>query len=119
MSKGTLDLGAPMLMSQCDFIMQQVGNNGGLTITEDNQLREILHRCIELKARLEYQESKYTFWTHVADCPFRPESMRNPMKEQAIGEVIEYTVWPGIYKESKDGHLIVEKAIVRTVLPRA
>ncbi|KAJ5339949.1 hypothetical protein N7452_006677 [Penicillium brevicompactum] len=115
MSTGTLELGRLRLMSECDFIIQQFGNNNGLPITESSRLKQILWRCIELKTKLEYQDAKYIFWYYVADSPFRSERMRNPMKEDATGEVIEYTVWPGIYKESKDGHLIVEKAVVRTV----
>ena len=83
--------------------------------TQLNQLRRLLERCIVFKHELEYQESKYLFWTSVPGVPFRGETMRDPLMDDATNAVVQWSLWPALSKVSEPGRWeTIVKEVVRT-----
>jgi hypothetical protein len=80
-----------------------------------SQLSEFIQRCVQLKQNLECQDGTYIFRRSYPRMPFRDEKMQSLMEEVSSDEIVEYSIWPGLYKILQPGNwAVVEKEIVKT-----
>ncbi|CAG7988188.1 unnamed protein product [Penicillium salamii] len=119
MSVGAINFGRSNLESQCQDITRRVRDTANFSLAErehhSDQLDCLLERCITLKHRIEYQEDSYIFWISVSGVPFREESMRDPLEDSPVNQVVECSLWPATRKVLGPGNWeIIQKEVVRT-----
>ncbi|KAJ5143426.1 uncharacterized protein N7515_002213 [Penicillium bovifimosum] len=125
MSTAILSLEEESLQRLCEYNLEQVDKcvaPSTLTDTPNRkrQLLDIFKRCIEFKHKLECQEDTYVFWCSKYQTPFRDESMRSIEEDETLGGLVEYSVWPCLYKVLQGNEwAVVEKEVVKRIAPPA
>ncbi|PYI07366.1 hypothetical protein BO78DRAFT_469195 [Aspergillus sclerotiicarbonarius CBS 121057] len=76
------------------------------------KLRTLVRACIQFKRRLDRQESQYRFFRSAFGAPYTPETMQQALMLEDVGDRVQCALWPGIYKESRTGSLVVEPETV-------
>ncbi|RAL01422.1 uncharacterized protein BO80DRAFT_354362, partial [Aspergillus ibericus CBS 121593] len=76
------------------------------------KLRTLVRACLQFKRRLDRQESHYRFFRSAFGTPFTSETMQHALIPEDIGDHVQCALWPGIYKESRNGWLVIEPETV-------
>lgn len=121
-SNALASLGTPALEATCNQIVQFVETRFSQYSTTDelkrtHELKTLLLQCVNFKEKLERQGHRYLFWWSVSGRPFDDGQMLNFTGETLRKGVVEYSLWPMLYKVTPQGHQVVERELV-TTMPR-
>lgn len=94
-----------MVVSQVEIMLSQYYSVEGPTVAI--RLRVLVRECMQFKHDLDRQLSRYHFFHSALGDKFAPDHMQQAIPFQEVAGRVQCTLWPGLYKESTSGALIV------------
>ncbi|OJZ81982.1 hypothetical protein ASPFODRAFT_144646 [Aspergillus luchuensis CBS 106.47] len=94
-----------MVASQVEIILSQYYSVEPSTVAR--RLRALVQECMQFKRDLDRQLSRYHFFRSALGDNFAPDYMQHAIPFQEVAGRVQCTLWPGLYKESTSGALVV------------
>ncbi|EHA22272.1 hypothetical protein ASPNIDRAFT_45038 [Aspergillus niger ATCC 1015] len=82
------------------------------TTSAVERLRQLVRVCMQFKRQIDRQESHYRFSRSALGSAYVPDLMQHAVPGQGYVGPILCAMWPGLYKETKSGPLVVEPETV-------
>ncbi|GAQ45518.1 hypothetical protein AtubIFM55763_007880 [Aspergillus tubingensis] len=94
-----------MVVSQVEIMLSQYYSVEPPTVAR--RLRALVQECMQFKRDLDRQLSRYHFFRSALGDNFAPDHMQQAIPFQEVAGRVKCTLWPGLYKESTSGALVV------------
>lgn len=94
-----------MVVSQVEIMLSQYYSVEPPTVAR--RLRALVQECMQFKRDLDRQPSRYHFFRSALGDNFAPDHMQQAIPFQEVAGRVKCTLWPGLYKESTSGALVV------------